>query len=150
MPDPHDTEEFMEDTNGAVSRIKRVLQRNEKIDQDVVNDLMLEAIAENNQLIREVGRLMDKHIGVHREIGEEHIITRDQIAADAKLLDQRVKRIENIVLFPANHPRVTALIAFSTFLLMNFWFVSGFRQLILQALNAPDWLIQLLVPGFIP
>lgn len=157
MPDPHDLEELMDDTNGVAQRIKRVLDRHQKIEQDAVNDLMLEAILENNQIARVIARRLNEHIKVHEQINIAHMQTRKEIEAsikdvsdEEKSIEERINGLEKIVRFPVNHPKIFWTSAVSIFVLMNFWFISGFRQLVLQALNAPDWLIQLLVPGFMP
>lgn len=153
MPDPHDTKgSSMPDTetNGAISRIKRVLEKNQTVDQKLVNDLLLEGMVENNQLIRFVASEFKKHADEHKQVGIQHDEYKDTVEDWQKVVNDRMKAVENVVFFPVKHPRVFTLVMVITFLLVNFWFISGFRQLLLQSMNAPDWLIQLLVPGYMP
>jgi len=140
----------MDDTNGIVERIKRVLESHEVDDQSLINALILEGIASNSKQLQKIRDETKGHNQVHLKISEEHTRRQQEIEKVHNSIDERLERIENVVYFPSRHPKRFTAMVFGLLFLLNMWFISGFRELLLQMMNAPDWLIDLLVPGAMP
>lgn len=60
-----------------------------------------------------------------------------------KKLEEKVEDLErkSIILFLQRHPTSSAIIVIAIFVLLNAWFVSEFRQTILQLLGLPKDLL---------
>lgn len=140
----------MDDTNGIVERIKRVLESHDIDDQSLINSLILEGIASNSKQLAKIREETKGHNDVHLKISEEHTQRQQEITKVHDSVDERLKNIENVVYFPSRHPKRFTAMVFGLLFLLNLWFISGFRELLLQMMNAPDWLIDLLVPGAVP
>ena len=70
-----------------------------------------------------------------REIGRD--------LKDLKLLKDKVEELErvSIIRFMQKNPKTAALLVVAIFVVLNAWFVSDFRQIILQVLGLPKDLI---------
>lgn len=140
----------MNDHNGIVARIKRVLDSHDIEDQKVINSLILEALASNSQQLDNIRQNSKLHTDVHSKILEEHSTRQKKVDKVQEDLGDRLKSIEKIVYFPSKHPKKFIGMLLVGLFLLNLWFISGFRELFLRMMNAPDWLIQFLVPGVTP
>jgi hypothetical protein len=140
----------MDDTNGIVERIKRVLESHEVDDQSLINALILEGIASNSKQLQKIRDETRGHNQVHLKISEEQTRRQQEITKVHDSVGERLEHIENVVYFPSRHPKRFTAMVFGLLFLLNLWFISGFRELLLQMMNAPDWLIDLLVPGAVP
>jgi hypothetical protein len=140
----------MNDHNGIVARIKRVLDSHDVEDQALINALILEALASNSQQLDNIRKDARLHADVHSKIGEEHSSRMEEWQEAQRKLNNRLDAIETIVFFPSRHPKRAVGVLLGVLFLLNLWFISGFREMFLRMLNAPDWLIQFLVPGAMP
>lgn len=140
----------MNDHNGIVARIKRVLDSHDVEDQALINALILEALASNSQQLENIRTNAIKHTEVHSKISEEHSLRMRDWSEAQRKLDERLEKIEKVIYFPSQHPKKFIVILLGVLFLLNLWFISGFREMFLQMLNAPDWLIEFLVPGAVP
>ena len=136
-----------EKQNGLVTRIKRVLETHDVEDQALINALILEALASNSQQLDNIRVEAREHSQVHSKISEEHTLRLKEWEATNRKLNDRLDKVEKIVYFPSQHPKRFTGILLGVLFLLNLWFISGFRELFLNMLNAPDWLISFLVPG---
>lgn len=140
----------MNDHNGIVARIKRVLDSHDIEDQNLINALILEALASNSQQLDNIRKNSKLHTDVHSKIGEEHSFRQKEVEKVHRDMTDRLKSIEKIVYFPSQHPKKFSAMLLTGLFLLNLWFISGFREMFLRMVNAPDWLIQFLVPGALP
>lgn len=140
----------MNDHNGIVSRIKRVLDSHEIKDQEIINALILEALASNSQQLDNIRSDAKLHNQVHSKIQEEHASRMKAWDETQRKMGDRLDNLEKVIYFPSQHPKRFVSVLLSVLFLLNLWFISGFREMFLRMLNAPDWLIGFLVPGSIP
>lgn len=138
------------DHNGIVIRIKRVIESHDIEDQGLINSLILEALAANVQQLEDIRNNNVAHTKVHSKIAEEHSDRMEEWKEAQRGSDERLKSLENIVFFPSKHPRRFVVMLLAGLFILNLWFISGFREMFLRMLNAPDWLIAFLVPGSMP
>jgi hypothetical protein len=140
----------MNDHNGIVSRIKRVLDSHDVEDQGLINALILEALASNSQQLDRIRSDAKEHNGVHLKISEEHTERQTELNKVLREQSERLDDLEKVINFPSRHPRRFIGVLLGVLFLLNLWFISGFREMFLRMLNAPDWLITFLVPGSLP
>lgn len=140
----------MNDHNGIVARIKRVLESHDLDDQEVVNSLILECLAANSLQIDRIRDDAKQHRQVHSKISEELSSRIKEWDDVQRKLNSRLDAIEKIIFFPSRHPKRFVAMLLGVLFLLNLWFVSGFREMFLRMMNAPDWLISFLVPGSMP
>jgi hypothetical protein len=140
----------MNDHNGIVARIKRVLDSHDIEDQKLINSLILEALAANSQQLDNIRNEAKGHAKVHSKTDEEHSSRLEEWQEAQRKFNKRLEALENIVFFPSRHPKRAVGLLLGVLFLINLWFISGFREMFLRMLNAPDWLITFLVPGAMP
>lgn len=136
--------------NGLAKRITNTineLQGDNNVPAHVVNALILEVLEHNTGQIEDIKKGIVAHTEVHREIEKQH--TKRQGDRDNQLskLTERLAKLEKIIYYPARHPGQFSGIVFAILVVLSAWFLSGTRLLILEAVNAPDWLINFLNPA---
>ena len=138
--------------NGLSRRIAETieeLQGQNNVPQSVVNVLILEVAVHNSEQIGDIAESITEHGEEHHDIELAHTQRQNQRNTERKELDARLKKVERILYFPSKYPGRSFSILMASLIVLSAWFLSGTRLLILQAVNAPDWLISFLNPGAI-
>jgi hypothetical protein len=107
-------------------------------------------LAANSVQIDKIRDDAKQHRQVHSKIAEEHSVRQRELDKLHRELSDRIDATEKVVYFPSKHPKKFGALLLAGLFLLNLWFISGFREMFLRMLNAPDWLISFLVPGSIP
>lgn len=133
-----------------VSKTIEELQDKNNVPQSAVNLLMLELMTGNTDAITCLDEKVTKHLEEHSELTLAQIEAKhceDEINDE---INRRLEKIEKVVFFPVKNPGKFGSIVFSILIVLSAWFLSGTRLLILEAMNAPDWLINFLNPPGLP
>jgi hypothetical protein len=140
----------MNDPNGITARVKRVLDSHDVEDQGLINSLVLECLLSQSEQLKHIKNQNNIHGQVHSKESEEQLVYRAEARKVLDGLKDRLKSVEKIIYFPSQHKKAFIAMVFGLLFLLNLWFISGFREMFLRMLNAPDWLITFLVPGAVP